>query len=139
MDREYVDERLTELTISHFEHVWKKTRGNRISDLLNELHTTLHKDIAHLSYSDTISNVKLFQGLNESFHQMLSLHLSQLYYEKGADIIRCNDVQGNLFIVFKGKLDIIIAKSRVCTLENGGCFGIRIIKIIFFLNILIIF
>lgn len=123
MDKEYVSEDLVQDVLEHFEFVWKKTKGQNVKDQLVKLHNHLHKELALQLYMQTLENVKYFVGVDHSFHNFLCTRLDVTYFKKGADIIRCNDIQGKLFFICKGTVDILVAGTKVSSMCSGGIFG----------------
>lgn len=124
MDKELVSEDLVQLILKHYEYIWNKTKGQKIDEMLSKLHVQLHKDFALHLYGNTLNNVKFFDGIDHSFHNFLCTRLEHTYFMNGAEIIRCNDVQGKLFIVYKGIVEVQIAGTKIVSLCSGGVFGI---------------
>lgn len=42
---------------------------------------------------------------------------------KDADIIRCNDIQSSIYFVYKGKVDVLLARTKLTSMGKGGIFG----------------
>lgn len=51
------------------------------------------------------------------------MHMTEMYFKKDAIIIRCNDVQNMLYFVHRGKVDVMMANTRLTTMGKGGIFG----------------
>ncbi|KAI4460643.1 cyclic nucleotide-gated cation channel subunit a [Holotrichia oblita] len=110
-------------TIAHNEYVWKETQGTSVVDVCNKLNLYLRVKFVCFLYEETLRSTSLFVALSQYSLQRLALNLAEVHFKKDAEIIRCNDVQSNLYIVYKGRVDVIIANVVISTLEIGGIFG----------------
>lgn len=123
MKPELVDEDVVQMTIDHYDHVWKKSHGNRLENFCSELHPNLLKDFTYFLFGESLQKIELFEGAEESFFQMIGVHLQQVFVKKDEDIIRCNDIQDKIYIVYKGSVEINVANTSICVLKQGGIFG----------------
>lgn len=123
MKPEMVDEDIVQSTVDHYDHVWKKSLSYNIEKFSDNLHPDLQKDFTYFLFGDVLKDVDLFSGAEESFYQLLGVHLRQVYVKKDEDVIRCNDVQGMLYIIMKGNISITVAYSNICHMQKGGIFG----------------
>lgn len=123
MKKEMIDEDLIALTIENYQYVWKKTQGTDVTKFLNGFHAQLHEDLAFNFYSSTFKKTEFFRDADNSFFRLMGVQVREMYFKKDAEILRCNDVQGMVYIVCRGKVDISMAKIRLCTLSCGGIFG----------------
>lgn len=123
MKKEMIDEDLVELTIENYQYVWKKTRGTEVSESLKGFHAHLHEELGYELYSRTLERTEFFSEADNSFFRLMGVQVREIYFKKDAEIIRCNDVQGMIYIVSRGSVDISVAQTRLCTLGCGGMFG----------------
>lgn len=123
MKKELIDEDLVALTIENYQYVWKKTQGTEVSKTLSGFHAHLHEDLGFDLYASTFKRTEFFCEADNSFFRLMGVQVREMYFKKDAEIIRCNDVQGLIYIVYKGRVDITVAKMRLCTMDNGGMFG----------------
>lgn len=123
MKHELIDEDLVAHTIQNYQYVWKKTRGIVVHDILNDFHAHLHEDITMDLYADTFKITEFFCDADNSLYRLMSVHVHEMFFKKDAEILRCNDIQQMVYVVSKGKVDISIAKMKLCTLGAGGMFG----------------
>lgn len=49
--------------------------------------------------------------------------MKEMYFKKDAIIVRCNDIQDTLYFVHRGKVDVMMAKTKLTTMGKGGIFG----------------
>lgn len=120
---ENVDEQLVEETIDYFEYLWQRTLGISDKQQMSQLHPLLHIECAKHLYQSTIVIVPLFEKAEMGFHRKLLYHIDTLLLKENMTVIRCNDIQTNLYIVLRGEIDIFAAGSKVATLKSGGMFG----------------
>lgn len=122
-NRNDVPTKLVDYTVQHYEYVWKRTKGYSSSTILKSFHPVLEADFCNHIYVPTLTLVDFFTGISLTDLTHLATNFVEEHFTKGAYIMRCNDVQRSLFIVHRGKVDIIVAKQRLCVLRTGGVFG----------------
>lgn len=120
---ETVDEDLIQETINHYEYSFRKTNGRDFRKFTSIFHTTLSSEFSYTVFASTIKRIQLFRNIEHGFYHHFSSALNLSYYKKDTEIIRCNDVQRNLYFVHKGAVDITVARQTVTTLTKGGIFG----------------
>lgn len=118
-----IDEDLVALTIENYQYVWKKTQGTEVSKSLHGFHAHLQEDLCFDLYSNTFKRTQFFCEADNSFFRLMGVLIREMYFKKDAKIMQCNDVQGFVYIVYNGKVDISMAATKLCTLERGGMFG----------------
>lgn len=123
MKHELVDETLVENTIDVHRYLWKNKDVGSAVDSLCDFHHHLHVDLIFQLYGKTLEASDAFAHANESFFRQLGIRLKEQYFSKDSEIIRCNDVQDLVYIVKKGRVDVMLAKSRLTSLGKGGMFG----------------
>lgn len=116
LERESIDDDLVKTTVDHYEYIWKKTQGTNTQNIFQDFHPQLHQDISYFLYSSTLNNVQFFQEASEGFFRNFGMHLKEAHLRKDSVIIRCNDVQGMMYMVYKGSVDVKVASMRICTL-----------------------
>lgn len=123
MNKEMIDEELLRHTIESYQYVWKKTQGTEISKSIKGFHAHLHEDLTYELYADTFRHAEFFSDADKSFYRLLGVEVREMFFKKDAEIVRCNDVQGLIYIVYRGRVDVSMAKIKLCTMGNGGIFG----------------
>lgn len=123
MKKEMIDEDLVALTIENYRYVWRKTKGTVVSKFLSEFYAHLHEDLCFELYSSTFQLTEFLSEADSSLHRLLAVQVDEMYFKKDAEIIRYNDVQGMVYLICKGKVDVSVAKMRICSLGAGGMFG----------------
>ncbi|XP_017775298.1 PREDICTED: uncharacterized protein LOC108561757 [Nicrophorus vespilloides] len=123
INKEMVDESTIKVFIDHFEYVWKKCEGVVMSKLLDTFDEKLHLDMREYLFLATIQKSKLFTNVDRTSLRVFIKYFEIQYFMLDADIIRCNDIQANLYFVSKGEVDVYIAGCKMVTLKRGGCFG----------------
>lgn len=116
VEKENIDEDLVNATVDHYEYIWKRTQGTDTDNVFRDFHPQLHQDVSYFLYSSTLHNIEFFQDAQEGFYTHFGMHVQELHFRKDSVIIRCNDVQSLMYIVYKGGVDIKVAKARVCIL-----------------------
>lgn len=109
--------------VEHYEHVWKETLGTSINVISSKFNLYLRIQFVCFLYESSLRNTKLFAFAPASIIQRLSPCLKEVHFKRGGVIIRCNDVQNNLYFVHKGRVDITVANTVLTTLPIGGLFG----------------
>lgn len=123
MKDELVDENLVETTIEDHKYLWKNKDVGLAVASLSDFHEHLHVDLVYQLHGSTLKACDAFAGATESFYRQLGIRLKEEYFSKDSEIIRCNDIQKLVYIVKKGRVDIMLAKSKLCSLGKGGMFG----------------
>lgn len=118
-----LDESLTKEMVDHCEHVWKETLGTDINIISSKFNLYLRIQFVCFLYEASLRNSKLFMLAPAAIIQRLAPSLREVHFKRGATIIRCNDVQRNLYFVHKGEVDITVANTVLTTLTIGGMFG----------------
>ena len=78
---------------------------------------------ASFLYERTLRSTAIFSSVSSNFVHVIVTALDEVHFKKDADIIRANDVQGKLYVVYKGKVDVTVANVVLATLGPGGVFG----------------
>ncbi|KRT79803.1 cNMP binding protein, partial [Oryctes borbonicus] len=109
--------------IAHNEYIWKETQGTSINAVGNKLDLYLRVKFLSFLYESTLRSTSLFVHLSQYALRRLTLRLEEVHFKKGAEIIRYNDVQSKLYIVYKGSVKVSVANMVISTLNEGGIFG----------------
>lgn len=120
---ENIDEGLIEKTIDHYQYMWKRTLGMDLKTRMMTFYPQLHLDCAMQLYYYALKAVPIFEMADIGFFRKLAVHVNQISIQKDSKMIRCNDIQEYVYIVLKGKIDIVIAETKMCSLMKGGIFG----------------
>ncbi|KAI4457599.1 cyclic nucleotide-gated cation channel subunit a [Holotrichia oblita] len=119
----YISKSLSNEIVSHYEYVWKKTKGYTSTSILHSFHPVLTADFTYHLYSKTLRLCEIFKGIEVNVIRHISISFEELHFKKDACIIRCNDVGSKIYIVYSGMVDISVGSDKLCTLTPGGIFG----------------
>ncbi|XP_049869364.1 uncharacterized protein LOC126369114 [Pectinophora gossypiella] len=119
-----VDPNLTTKTIKYFEYVWKRTNGSKPQEICRYLHSALMEDTLVFMYERALREVPLFCNVERSFIRVVTQHLNEMYFLKGDTVVQCRDLQQNIYIIYKGKVDVLNSYNEmVSCMGPGGMFG----------------
>ncbi|XP_053607909.1 uncharacterized protein LOC128673815 isoform X2 [Plodia interpunctella] len=119
-----VDPNLTARTLKYFEYVWKRTNGSNAQQICRRLHSALMEDTLVFMYEKALREVPLFGKVERSFIRVFTQHLDEMYFLKGETVIQCMDVQQYIYIIYRGKVDVLTSYNEMITcMGPGGMFG----------------
>ncbi|GJQ67840.1 hypothetical protein Trydic_g16604 [Trypoxylus dichotomus] len=118
-----LEENLTKAVVDHYEHVWKETLGTSINVISSKFNLYLRIQFVCFLYEGSLRRTKLFAFAPTAIIQRLAPCLREVHFRRRGTVIRCNDVQKNLYFVHKGEVDITVANTVLTTLGVGGLFG----------------
>ncbi|XP_028158356.1 uncharacterized protein LOC114351371 [Ostrinia furnacalis] len=122
--QENVDLMLTAKTVKYFEYVWKRTNGSNPQEICRCLNTALMEDTLVFMYERALREVPLFGKVERSFIRVITQHLHEMYFLKGETVIQCRDVQPYIYIIYRGKVDVLTSYNEMITcMGPGGMFG----------------
>lgn len=98
----YVSKGLVNEIVSHYEYIWKRTKGYTSTSILRSFHPVLRGDLTFYLYSKALKLCEIFKGMDMSVIRFISAEFEELHFKKDACIIRCNDVRKMIYIVYKG-------------------------------------
>ncbi|XP_026477138.1 uncharacterized protein LOC113383100 [Ctenocephalides felis] len=124
MKRQNVSPDLRKLIHKHFLQRYKRTGGIEPMEVLNDIHTTLMEDAVHSMFEETLQIVPLFSFVEKSFFRIIALHLANRHYVKGEEIVRCNYITRNIYILHRGKVQVKNSNDEpICIIGPGAIFG----------------
>ena len=109
--------------INYYENSWKMSQGMTIEIILKSVYRQLERDITYSLYGDTLKKVHLFSREHNSLYPIIATLFKREYHIKDTQIVQCNDVQGKIYVVYEGRVKIVIANTDICYIEEGGIFG----------------
>ncbi|GJQ67379.1 hypothetical protein Trydic_g8265 [Trypoxylus dichotomus] len=118
-----ISETLIKEVVDHYENLFNRSQGHDVNDIVASFFTVLYADFTYFMYWPILKTANLFCGCRSTDIHYLCTHFKQYSYKKDAHIIRCNDVQKFCYIVYKGKVQISVAGTKLKVLLPGGCFG----------------
>ncbi|KAG6445856.1 hypothetical protein O3G_MSEX004127 [Manduca sexta] len=122
--QENVDPILTSKTLKYFEYVWKRTNGSNPQLICRRLNSALMEDTLVFMYERALREVPLFGKVERSFIRVVTQHLNEMYFLKGDTVIQCKDVQPYIYIIYRGKVDVLTSYNEMITcMGPGGMFG----------------
>ncbi|KAJ8728052.1 hypothetical protein PYW08_016437 [Mythimna loreyi] len=122
--QENVDPMLTAKTLKYFEYVWKRTNGSNPQKICRRLNSALMEDTLVFMYERALREVPLFGKVERSFIRVITQHLHEMYLLKGDTVIQCRDIQPCIYIIYRGKVDVLTSYNEMITcMGPGGMFG----------------
>ncbi|XP_039754559.1 uncharacterized protein LOC120629631 [Pararge aegeria] len=122
--RENVDFVLSMKTLKYFEYVWKRTHGSDPQKICRGLNSALMEDTLVFMYERALREVPLFGKVERSFIRVITQHLHEMYFLKGDTVVLCKDLQTNIYIIYRGKVDVMSSYNEMITcMGPGGMFG----------------
>ncbi|XP_026725097.1 uncharacterized protein LOC113492021 [Trichoplusia ni] len=122
--QENVDPMLTAKTLKYFEYVWKRTNGSNPQKICRCLNSALMEDTLVFMYEKALREVPLFGKVERSFIRVITQHLHEMYLLKGDTVIQCRDIQPHIYIIYRGKVDVLTSYNEMITcMGPGGMFG----------------
>ncbi|KAJ0177846.1 hypothetical protein K1T71_006719 [Dendrolimus kikuchii] len=124
LNRENVPFQLKKTLSEYWKYQWKRTGGWSHQKILGKLHANLNEDAVLFMYEKTLREIPLFENVEYSFFRAFAKKLKEQYFQKGYMIIRSNEVISNVYIIYRGKVDVIsdINEVEAC-MGPGGIFG----------------
>ncbi|KPJ19458.1 Potassium voltage-gated channel protein eag [Papilio machaon] len=124
LNREKVAFTLKRTVIDYWKYQWKRTGGWSHQTILGKLHSNLNEDAVLYMYEKTLREIPLFENVEYSFFRSFAKQLQEQYYQKGYMVIRANEVITSMYIIYRGKVDIISESNEVeACMGSGGIFG----------------
>ncbi|XP_037872949.2 uncharacterized protein LOC101746849 [Bombyx mori] len=119
-----VDSTLMVKTLKYFEYVWKRTNGSNPQQICRRLNSSLMEDTLVFMYEGALREVPLFGKVERSFIRLITQHVHEMYFLKGDTVIQCKDIQSYIFIIYRGKVDVLTSYNEMITcMGPGGMFG----------------
>ncbi|RVE53569.1 hypothetical protein evm_001710 [Chilo suppressalis] len=124
LNREKVPFVLKKTVLEYWRYQWKRTGGWSHQSILGKLHANLNEDAVLYMYEKTLREIPLFENVEFSFFRAFAKKLREQYYQKGYLVIRSNEVIKLMYIIYRGKVDIVsdINEVEAC-MGPGGIFG----------------
>ncbi|CAK1595997.1 unnamed protein product [Parnassius mnemosyne] len=119
-----VDPLLIMKTLKYFEYVWKRTNGSNPQEICRGLNSALMEDTLVFMYERALREVPLFGRVERSFIRVITQHLHEMYFLKGDTVVQCKDIQTDIYIIYRGKVDVLSTYNEMVTcMGPGGMFG----------------
>ncbi|CAG9786249.1 unnamed protein product [Diatraea saccharalis] len=82
------------------------------------------EDTLVFMYERALREVPIFGKVERSFIRVFTQHLREMYFLKGDTVIQCHDVQSYIYIIYRGKVDVLSSYNEMITcMGPGGMFG----------------
>ncbi|KAI3386088.1 hypothetical protein SNEBB_001055 [Seison nebaliae] len=120
-----VPEHLQERVIRWFDYLWVSNKSTDEEKTLSLLPYKLRAEIAIHVHLDTLKKVEIFQNTEAGFLNELVLKLKPQLFSPGDYICRKGEVGKEMYIVNRGKLQVMAENGRtvLATLKAGSYFG----------------
>ncbi|KAJ8719060.1 hypothetical protein PYW07_016616 [Mythimna separata] len=124
LNRENVPFTLKKTVMEYWKYQWKRTGGWSHQSILGKLHANLNEDAVLYMYEKTLKEIPLFEDVEYSFFRAFAKKLKELYFQKGYMVMKANEVIDIMYIIYRGKVDIVsnINEVEAC-MGPGGIFG----------------
>ncbi|KAM3966948.1 uncharacterized protein ACR2FA_011829 [Aphomia sociella] len=124
LNREKVPLFLKKTVLEFWKYQWKRTGGWSHQSILGKLHANLNEDAVLYMYEMTLREIPLFEDVEYSFFRAFAKKLREQYFQKGYMVTRSNEVISTMYIIYRGKVDIMsdINEVEAC-MGPGGIFG----------------
>lgn len=109
--------------IEHYKYMFKKTRTDEAKDILEPFYPHIQEAIQLAMFAPTLYQTKILEMEGSELHRFIAPFITEQYYIINATILRCNDINRNIFIVKKGFVEVSVADEAVAFLGPGGMFG----------------
>ncbi len=109
---------------NYYNYLWESRTGQQV-DVLEDLPTSLHIEIALHLHRNVLRKVPLFEAASDSFLRELVLHLSPQVCIPGETIVRRGQIGNQLYFINKGTVEVFAPDDRavIATLSDGDFFG----------------
>ena len=109
---------------NYYNYLWESRTGQQL-DVLEDLPTSLHIEIALHLHRNVLRKVPLFEAASDSFLRELVLHLSPQVCIPGETIVRRGQIGNQLYFINKGTVEVFAPDDRavIATLSDGDFFG----------------
>ncbi|XP_059058535.1 uncharacterized protein LOC131851991 isoform X1 [Achroia grisella] len=124
LNREKVALLLKKMVLEYWKYQWKRTGGWSHQSILGKLHANLNEDAVLYMYEKTLREIPLFEDVEYSFFRAFAKKLREQYFQKGYMVMRSNEVVSMMYIIYRGKVDIVSDNNEVeACMGPGGIFG----------------
>ncbi|KAL0265505.1 UNVERIFIED_CONTAM: hypothetical protein PYX00_011209 [Menopon gallinae] len=119
-----VSEKLKRRIFMHYLQTWGRTYGYTPQKTLSNVHTVLKQDIVDWMYESTLRKVAVFNFVDKYFIRCVGKYIDEIYFLEGEEICKHNHLQDEIYIIYRGKIDILDADGNfVTSMGGGGLFG----------------
>ncbi|XP_050349519.1 uncharacterized protein LOC126772954 [Nymphalis io] len=124
LNREKAPYLLKKSVIDYWKYQWKRTGGWSHQKILGKLHANLNEDAVLYMYEKTLREIPLFEDVEYSFFRAFAKKLKERYFQKGYMVMKSNEIISDMYIIYRGKVDIITNINEVeACMGPGGIFG----------------
>lgn len=124
MNYRRIDKRLKNEVIAHFELIWKKAGILKINEVMSPFTLSFRKGVLFEVFGARVLRSHIFGLAGEPVIRTLLLRAKHEIILKTGIIYSVNDVLGNIFLLYKGKVEVLGAdQSHLTFLGEGAIFG----------------
>jgi voltage-gated potassium channel len=108
----------------YYNYLWESRMGQQ-TEMLEDLPTSLHIEIALHLNRNILRKVPLFERASETFLRELVLHLVPIVCIPGETIVRRGEIGHRIYFINKGRVEVLSSDEGavVATLSDGDFFG----------------
>ena len=107
----------------YHEILWNNFKGINMNEILNNLPSSIQKQIKFSLFSDLIKNVTLFPKDDKAAISALISRLNLQLISEGEYVIRDGEIADSMYFILRGSVNVIKNKVILATLEQGANFG----------------
>lgn len=123
LEQERVNPSLRKQLVDYYNYLWRRTSGVNLQQACQGIHSGLQEDTAYCMYEATFKQVPLFESLPTAFIKVIAKHIKQDYFLKNSDIIRLNSIISTIYIIHRGRVEIMSKNNEFVIMGAGGMFG----------------
>ena len=107
----------------YHEILWNNFKGINMDEILNNLPSSIQKQIKFSLFSDLIKNVTLFPKDDKAAISALISRLNLQLISEGEYVIRDGEIADRMYFILRGSVNVIKNEVILATLEQGANFG----------------
>ncbi|PSN47377.1 hypothetical protein C0J52_06576 [Blattella germanica] len=114
--------------IRYFEQKWARNEGKDVLVMLKVFHFTLREDLLLSVFGKTLKQCAVLSTAGTSFFRVLLEKMKFRFYMKHGIVINTNDIQDEMYILHKGRIDVIGPDgTRILTLQKGATWELSVL------------
>lgn len=119
-----ISQPIQEEVLDYYEYIWRNKKEISETAVLEDLPKSLKmKVIIHLN-KDLLRKIPIFKNASDEVISDVFSNLTHAYYLKGDMIINIGEIGTRLFLINKGRVEVLDEENRpITTLNEGDFFG----------------
>lgn len=92
--------------IFHYQYNWLRTEGGSPEMTLTYLNAALRESIVADMYEEVLRKIPGFRNMEKSVIKVMGKYMKELYFLQGENIVNLDDVQEDIYLLYRGKVNI---------------------------------